>query len=430
MNPSQARPGTIRASLRYPAFRWLLGGLAVSQLGDWLYNLALIALVYGRTHSALWAGITTAARVIPIVALGPLGGVVADRFDRRRVMITCDVTRAALMVLLALFVITHAPIAAAPLIAAAATAVATPYLPCVAATTPRLVDGAALPGANAARSAVNGIAIIAGPALGGVLLLLGSPGLAFLLNAVTFGLAALAVLAIPAGQTFRPARSGERPAGVLRGVADGAAALRSCPGALRLVGADIVCSTIYGTQTVLLLVSRSLGMGAHGYGYLFAGIGAGALAGTALAGRVQRWGHPRYVLAGALGAVGLPMPLLAVAHWPAVAVGLVAATGMGAVLVEILTDTGLQRMLDEDVFGRAYGLALPASLGGIVVGSLIAPLLARALGGPGALVAVGLAVLSYALFLLRRAPARPAPARRGTASAPAEPATEVLAVQP
>jgi Transmembrane secretion effector len=292
MNTSQARPGTIRASLRYPAFRWLLGGLAVSQLGDWLYNLALIALVYDRTHSALWAGITTAARVIPIVALGPLGGVVADRF-----------------------VITHAPILLAPLIAAAATAVATPYLPCVAATTPRLVDGADLPGANAARSAVNGIAIIAGPALGGVLLLLGSPALAFLLNAVTFGLAALAVLAIPAGQTFRPARSGERPAGVLRGVADGAAALRSCPGALRLVGADIACSTIYGTQTVLLLlVSRSLGMGAHGYGYLFAGIGAGALAGTALAGRVQRWGHPRYVLAGALCAVGLPMPLLAVAH--------------------------------------------------------------------------------------------------------------------
>jgi predicted MFS family arabinose efflux permease len=136
-----------------------------------------------------------------------------------------------------------------------------------------------------------------------------------------------------------------------------------------------MCSLIYGAQTVLLLlVSRSLGMGAHGYGYLFAGIGAGALAGTALAGRMQRWGHPRFVLAGALAAVGLPMPLLAIAHWPAVAIALVAATGAGAVLVEILTETGLQRMLDEDVFGRAYGLALPASLAGIVAGSLVAPL--------------------------------------------------------
>ena len=66
------------------------------------------------------------------------------------------------------------------------------------------------------------------------------------------------------------------------------------------------------------------------------------------------------------------MPLLAVVPVPAAAIALVAATGMGAVLVEILTDTGLQRMLDEDVFGRAYGLALPASLAGIVVGSLVA----------------------------------------------------------
>ncbi len=46
MNTSQAKPGTIRASLRYPAFRRLLGGLAVSELGDWLYNLALIATTW------------------------------------------------------------------------------------------------------------------------------------------------------------------------------------------------------------------------------------------------------------------------------------------------------------------------------------------------------------------------------------------------
>ena len=76
--------------------------------------------------------------------------------------------------------------------------------------------------------------------------------------------------------------------------------------------------------------------------------------------------------------------------------------------MEILTDTGLQRMLDEDVFGRAYGLALPASLAGIVAGSLVAPLLTDVLGGSGALIALGLVVLAYALFLLRRAPARAA----------------------
>src|SRR6201992_3627862 len=112
---------TIRPPLRYPPFRKLLGGLAVSQIGDWLYNLALVTLVYSRTHSALWAGVTTAARVVPIVALGPVGGAIADRFDRRRLMIACDAIRLALMLALALLPVAHLPILLAPVVAAAAT---------------------------------------------------------------------------------------------------------------------------------------------------------------------------------------------------------------------------------------------------------------------------------------------------------------------
>jgi len=88
-------------------------------------------------------------------------------------------------------------------------------------------------------------------------------------------------------------------------------------------------------------------------------------------------------------------------------------------------------MLDEDVFGRAYGLALPASLAGIVAGSLVAPLLTAALGGRGALVAVGLAVLAYALFLLRRTPALRAPVTTQAGRATElEPAEGVLVAQP
>src|SRR3954447_9587747 len=93
---------------RFPArpehrsFRHLAAALAASQTGDWLYNVALLAVVYERTGSASWGGLTTAPRVVPIVVLGPLGGVVADRFDRRRVMIVSDVARVVLMGLLAL----------------------------------------------------------------------------------------------------------------------------------------------------------------------------------------------------------------------------------------------------------------------------------------------------------------------------------------
>ena len=159
-------------------------------------------------------------------------------------MIVCDLARMALMFLLAAVAAAGLPIALAPVIAAAATAAAAPYMPCVAAVTPRVVDDADLPGANAARSAVGGASIILGPALGGVLMFLGSPAVAFALNALTFGLSALAVLAIRDRGVFatrRPAPSqvAERPAGLFSTglfhglfgeLAEGAAALRAAPG--------------------------------------------------------------------------------------------------------------------------------------------------------------------------------------------------------
>jgi predicted MFS family arabinose efflux permease len=346
--------------------------------------------------------VTTAARVVPLVVLGPLGGVAADRFDRRRLMVASDEIRLVLMLLLALVALEGLPILLAPVIAAAATAAGTPYPACASACTPRLVPAGDLPGANAARSAVTSLAVIVGPAFGAVLLLIGSPAFAFGVNAVTFGLSALAVLAVPAGPAFHPGQPGERPAGLLRGVADGTAVLRSCPQALWLVGADIMCSLVYGMQTVLLItVSRRAGLGLHGYGYLLAAIGVGALAGSTLAGRTLRFGRQRVVLLIALAAVGLPMIGLAAASSAALALVLVAVTGAGAISVEVLTETCLQRTLPAEAFGRAYGLAFPASIAGIAVGSLIAPLLISVLGGTAALLAGGGLAVAYGLALLR-----------------------------
>jgi len=404
MNIRNAPAGTIRAALRHRGFRWLLAGMAVSQLGDWLYNVALIVLVYDRTHSPMWAGITTAARMFPFVAFGPLGGAIADRFDRRTVMIVCDLARMVLMLLLAVVAAARLPIVLAPLIAALATAAATPYMPSASAVTPRLVPDADLPGANAARTATVGLGIVAGPALGGLLLLLGAPAFAFLVNGLTFGFSALCVPAIGAAAIFRPARQAGPHAGLLRGIAAGAAALRANPAALRVTGADVMSSIQYGSQTVLLLaVARRLGMGADGYGYLFASMGVGGLIGTGLAGRAARCPHPRYVLAAALVALGLPMPLLAVIGWPALAIAVMAFCGVGSMLIEVTMETCLQRTLDEEVFGRAYGLALPASLAGILAGSLIGPALSEAVGTSGALVIIGCAVIGYAAVVLQKA---------------------------
>ena len=360
-----AAPGTIRAALQHRDFRRLLVGLAVSQAGDWLYNVALLAFVYERTHSAGWVAATTVARVLPIVVLGPLGGALADRYDRRTVMITADLVRAALMLALAGVATTGLPIVAAPLLAALATAAAVPYPPCTAATTPRLVTSPDLPGANAARSAVGMAAIAGGPVVGAALLLLGSPTTAFLVNAATFVLAALAVASIPPGAAFRPGRNPADRQSLLSDIAVGLSALRAHPVAVRLVGADIVCSVIYGMQTVLLLLlGHHLGLGDAGYGWLLAGTGAGGVLGTTLSGRAAGSTRPRAMLVAALLAVATAGTLMALTSTLPLLLACAVLTGAGAAIVEVLTETTLQRELDEDVFARAYGIAFPASVSG------------------------------------------------------------------
>src|SRR6185437_1165342 len=108
-------------------------------------------------------------------------------------------------------------------------------------------------------------------------------------------------------------------------------------------------------------------------------------------------------------AVGLPVLLLAVVHWGPAVIVLAGTTGTGAILVQIMTETGLQRTLPHDVFGRAYGLAIPVSIGGIGAGSLIASALVNTVGLTGGLLVCGSLAVAYGAALRhgtgRRTPA-------------------------
>ena len=253
-------------------FGRLLAALATSQLGDWLYNLALLAYVQQRTHSTAWLGIITAARIAPLVLGAPIGGLIADRCDRRRLMFASDVLRTAIMGTLVFVALAGLPVALVPILAAAATLAGVVYPPSVAAVTPRLVDGDQLGAANAARVAIAPACVAAGPALGAVLLLIGPPAVAFAVNAGTFVISGLLIASIPAGPEFAraPLPDGGDPAAdsavnsmrwLLRELRHGAQALRAAPEAGWMVSADTAASLVYGAQTVLLLlVAGRLGL--------------------------------------------------------------------------------------------------------------------------------------------------------------------------
>jgi MFS family permease len=390
----------INPVMRQRSFRRLLAALTVSQLGDWLYNVALLALVYDRTQSATWVSLTTAARVVPIVVLGPIGGLLADKFDRRLIMIGSDAVRAATMVGLAAVAAWHLPVILAPALAALATAAASPHPACAAATIPRLVAREQLQAANAIRAAVGPLAIIVGPALGALLLVLGDTTLAFELNAATFVASALLTATISDPAVFRPAAQPQQQLGWWPAVTVGARELLQHRGAAKLVGADVMCSLVYGVETVLLiLVSRKLGWQDAGYGLLLTGAGLGGLLGTALIGRlISKLGQSRAIVMSLL-LVSASLPLMALAPVLAAAMTLTVLNGAGAIIVEVCTETALQSELPEEVFARAYGFAFPASITGIVVGSVIAAPAAQLLGLTGTFTLTCALVACYALWL-------------------------------
>jgi len=386
--------------LHNPNFRRLMAALAVSQLGDWLYNAALLAFVYERTHSAGWLSATTVARVLPIVLLGPAAGLLGDRFDRRLVMIASDVARVGAM--LGLVAVAHYGLAVwlVPALAAFATAAASPYPPCVAASLPRLLPREQLPAANALRAAIGPLAIITGPVLGAGVLAVAGAGWAFGINALTFAASALLVLAVPDRSAFRPTPGSEQQPGLWAAVTLGARELLRRPDASRLVGADILCSLCYGMQTVALVaISVRLGWHESGYGLLLAAIGAGGLLGTGIAPRALRRFSRGAVLSLALLAVAVSLPLMASLPSPVAVLLASLASGAGSLIVEVGAETVLQEQLPDEVFARAYGFAFPASIGGIALGAAIVAPLVALLGRTGALALAGALVAGYALWL-------------------------------
>lgn len=408
----QRKLAVMHIARQHPRFGRLLAALAASSLGDWLYNLALLAYVQERTHSTTWLGLTTAARIAPMVIGGPLGGLLADRYNRRATMIASDVIRAGLMGMLVTTAVAGLPVILIPILAAATTVAGVAYPSAVAAVMPKLVPADQLARANGARGTITPAAVAAGPALGAVLLLMGPPQVAFAVNAVTFIASGLLVASIRGGAEFKaPQSTGESAASILNDLKAGARNLITTPEAGWMVSADTAGSFVYGAQTVLLMaVAGRLGLHAAGYGYLLAAQGAGGILGATIAGRLGHAATRRSTLAAALAMVAAPLPLLAVTHSVAVAVGLGLVAGMGALIVEVVADTRLQQTLDEASLGTAYGFAFAASLGGIAAGALVAPVLTGLVGVSGALMILAAGVLALAATLVTRKAPRLTPA--------------------
>src|SRR5688572_32328631 len=176
----------------------LLFGEFVSSIGDWLYLVALLVLIWNETQDALTLGIIGAARIVPYILLSVPAGIVADRYDRRKVLLFTDIVRGLLMLVIAAAVAFGAPIIVIVGLAITATCFSAFFSPAIGAYLPSLVrDESELGPANSAWASLDNLAFFLGPTFAAILLSIGSLPLAFVLNSFTFFFVAAVLWRLP-----------------------------------------------------------------------------------------------------------------------------------------------------------------------------------------------------------------------------------------
>lgn len=372
----------------------LLAGEFISSIGDWLYLVALLVLVWAETGDPVTLGLIGAARIVPYILLSLPAGIVADRYDRRMVLLTTDIARGVIMLLIAAAAFLDMPVIVIVALAILATCFSAFFSPAIGSYLPSLVrDESELGPANSAWSSLDNLAFFIGPAFAALLLSFGSLEVAFVLNALTFGVVAVVLLGLPSGRARRQEMTASET--------EPAAAESSLREAIRPIARPLAGLTLVnmfdsfvfgglGVITVVLAVDV-FGVGEAGTGLLNSAIGVGGIVGALAAGALvlrRRLGPPLAV--GAL-VLGLGVAALGVVDVFALALVAIAVAAAGALLLEIVATTLLQRIVPDRVRGRTLGGMETASVTAYAAGSFVVPVLGASQPGL-VLVASGIAM--------------------------------------
>lgn len=359
-------------------FRLLFASATTSYLGDWFALVAVSSLVEELTGNEGSTALVFAAEVLPLFAMAPLAGVLADRVDRKRLMLGSDVAR----IVPALGLLAAAHLESAPLAygcVAAISALAAFSQPVAPAVVPNLVVGRDLSLANAAIGSLWGSMLFVGAALGGLAAATLGREASFVLDAATFAVSALLLLGIRT--PFSLARPvGEAGASVLAHLGEVWAYTRP----RKAVRAFMVTKSGVGVGNgvVGLLPIFALDVfvaGEAGIGVLLAGRGLGALVGPFLGRRLFGDAGQRLVLGNGLAIVffGLSYLLLPLAPNLPTAALVVTLAHLGGGHQWVASTLGLQRAVPDAIRGRVISLDFSLATLSIGLSSLGAAALAN-----------------------------------------------------
>jgi MFS family permease len=351
------------AVLRQRNFARLWTGGAISMLGDWLLFVALPFYIYDLTGSALATGAMFIAQSLPTLLFGALGGVFADRWDRRRTMIVADLLRAALLLLL-LAVRSAEWLWAIYLVVFVESSISQFFNPAKGALIPHLVDEAQLMPANALNTLSVEITRLVGAPLGGVLVVLLGFESVILLDSASYLLSGLliALVAVPPAVPAAPAdeapTSARSPvAAVWRDLVDG---LRLVARERWLAGLFLALGTTMlgqGIINALLVpwVDQVLRGDAQVFGWIVTAQGVGGLLGGLVIGRIGRLFAPARIMS--ISAWSMAALILVIVNVPVLplVLGLVALVGLPAVAFFVTESTLIQSGVADQYRGRVFG---------------------------------------------------------------------------
>jgi len=392
-------PSFVRRRVRRPAileplavrdFGLLWAGDAVSQVGDGVFTVAIAWQVYALSNAPTALAVVGLARVVPMVGFVLFSGALADRLDRRRLLIVGAALPGVAVALLAALALGGRlelwHVWAISAVVGLGRAIAGPAS---GAIVPELVPANLLVQANSLGQLMRPLAMtLVGPALGGVLIAAAGPGSAFAVDAASFGIAVLALLAIRP----RPrVREGTSPS-LLADLREGFAFVRGQTWIWgTLVVATVWVLVIVGPFEVLVpyVLKNELGAGAQGFGLVYAAGGVGAIAAALGMGQL---GLPRrnvtvMLLAWGAGCGAVIAIGLAAASWQA---GIALGVSESLFTVgEIIWITLMQSLVPGELLGRVRSIDWLLSVGLLPVGYALVGPIADAVGARQTLVGAG-----------------------------------------
>jgi MFS family permease len=385
------------SSLRQRNYRLFFSGQLVSVAGTWMQTVAQSFVVLDLTHSGTQLGLTTAARFLPMFLFGPVGGVFADRMDKRRVLYLTQTLAGLLAGAFAVLVGTGSlRLWTVYLLALALGLVNVFDNPARQAFISEMVTADDLANAVTLNSVAMNMARVFGAALGGVIAAAIGLALCFAVNALSFGAVLISLVAMRGSELFPAVRVPRRK----RQVRAGLRYVRSTPELLiPLIMIAVIGTLAWEFQVSLpLMANKVFGGGAAAYGVMASVMGIGAVVGGLISAARPR---PR-ARALCLAAVGWGIAILAAAAAPTLPLELTALVfvGYGSITFNSLAKTTLQLAAEPTMRGRVMALWALAWLGSTPIGGPIVGWVGQNAGARWSLVIGGLPTLICGILAL------------------------------